>query len=55
MKLLEKYFGSMYLKCENFIDFIKDGLKMFIFLFSPWVLLGTVLIIQTLIKFLIGG
>lgn len=55
MKLIEWLFGDNFLKCNTFIDFLKAGFKMFIFLFSPWVLLGSVLIIETLIKFLIGG
>ena len=49
-KALEKYFGKNFLQCNTFLDFMKDGFKLFIFIFSPWVLLGTVLMIETLLK-----
>ncbi len=54
-KVGELFLGKKFLKGNTFIDFIRDGFRLGLFLFAPWVLLGTVLMIETLIKLLIGG
>ena len=51
----ELFLGKKFLQGNSFIDFMKDGFRLFVFMFSPWVLLGIILITQTLIQLLIGG
>lgn len=51
----ERFLGKNFLQGNSFTDFIKDGARLGIFMFSPWVLLATTLILETLIKTLIGG
>ncbi len=55
MKIAELFLGKKFLKGNTFIDFIRDAFRLGLFMFSPWVLLGVVLMIETLIKLLIGG
>ena len=38
-KIGELFLGKKFLQGNSFIDFIRDGFRLFIFLFSPWVLL----------------
>ena len=54
-KVGELFLGKKFLQGNSFIDFIRDGFRLGLFLFAPWVVLGCVLIIETLIKLLIGG
>ena len=54
-KIGEFFLGKKFLKGNTTIDFIRDTFRLGIFLFLPWVLLGSILMIETLIRFLIGG
>lgn len=54
-KFLEWWFGDDFLKGNTFIDFIKDGIKIGLFMFSPFIPLACALVIDLLIKLLIGG
>lgn len=54
-KVGERFLGKKFLQGNTFIDFIRDAFRLFILMFSPWVLLGCALMLETLIKLLIGG
>lgn len=38
-KIGELFLGKKFLQGNSFIDFIRDGFRLFIFIFSPWVIL----------------
>lgn len=54
-KMGEIFLGKNFLQGNSFIDFIRDGFRLTFFMFMPWILLGNALIIEMLMKLLIGG
>ena len=53
-KIGEIFLGKKFLQGRSFIDFIRDGFRLAFFIFTPWILLGNALILEMLIKLLIG-
>lgn len=54
-KIGELFLGKKFGKGNTFIDFIRDGFRLGLLMFAPWVLLVCTVMIETLIKYLIGG
>jgi hypothetical protein len=51
-KIGELFLGKKFLQGNSFIDFIRDGFRLFILMFSPWILLVIGATIMNLLEML---